>query len=82
MRHLDISEVRSRTRPLTQAISRALYEEGAAGIGFRSNLDDRPCTVLFEGRARLAPAGAAIRLTQDVPELLQVCAEYSLVLRR
>jgi hypothetical protein len=82
MEHLNISEVRSRTRPVTQAISRSLYEDGAAGVRFRSNLDDRPCTALFEGRSRLEPAGAPIVLTRDVPELLQVCAEYSLALRR
>ena len=68
-------------RPVTQAISRSLYDEGAAGVRFRSNLDDQPCTALFEGRGRLEPAGAPIPLTRDVPELLQVCAEYSLVLR-
>ncbi|MCI0549173.1 MAG: RES domain-containing protein [Candidatus Rokubacteria bacterium] len=82
MRHLDISEVRSRQRPVTQAISRTLYDEGAAGVRFRSNLDDRPCTALFEGRGRLEPAGTPIPLTRDLPELLQVCAEYSLTLRR
>ena len=82
MEHLDISEVRSRTRPVTQAISRSLYEEGAAGVRFRSNLDDQPCTALFEGRGRLEPTGAPIVLTRDVPELLQVCTEYLLVLRR
>ena len=81
MRHLDISELRSRARPVTQAISRSLFDGGAAGVRFRSNLDDLPCTALFETRARLEPAGSAIRLTQDLPELLQVCSEYSLVLR-
>jgi hypothetical protein len=81
MQHLDISEVRSRSRPVTQAISRSLYDEGASGVRFRSNLDDQPCMALFEGRGRLEPAGAPIALTRDVPELLQVCAEYSLVLR-
>jgi hypothetical protein len=81
MRHLDISEVRSRSRPVTQAISRSLYDEGAAGVRFRSNLDDQSCTALFEGRSRLEPAGAPVPLTRDIPELLQVCVEYSLVLR-
>src|SRR2546425_84216 len=45
MPHLDISQVRSRDRVVTQTISRALFEEGAAGIRFRSNLDDGPCAV-------------------------------------
>ena len=67
---------------VTQTISRALFEEGAAGVRFRSNLDDQPCAALFEGRARLEPRGKAVPLRADVEELLQVCAEYGLVLRR
>ncbi len=35
MAHLDISEIRSRNRAVTQAISRGLYEQGAAGLLFR-----------------------------------------------
>jgi RES domain len=82
MPHLDISQVRSRDRVVTQTISRALFEEGASGIRFRSNLDDGPCAALFEGRARLEPRGKPTPLTEDVEELLQVCDEYGLVLRR
>src|SRR2546427_8415790 len=82
MPHLDISQVRSRDRVVTQTISRALFEEGAAGIRFRSNLDDGPCAALFEGRARLEPRGEPVSLTEDVEELLQVARGYGLVLRR
>lgn len=82
MPHLDISQVRSRDRVVTQTISRALFEEGAAGIRFRSNLDDGPCAALFEGRARLEPRGEPASLTEDVEELLQVVREYGLVLRQ
>lgn len=53
MAHLDISEIRSKNRAVTKAISRDLYEQGAAGLIFRSNLDDCKCAVLFEGRGRL-----------------------------
>ena len=81
MPHLDISQVRSRDRVVTQTISRALFEEGAAGIRFRSNLDDGPCAALFEGRAWLEPRDKPTPLTEDVEELLQVCEEYGLVLR-
>ena len=81
MPHLDISQVRSRDRVVTQTISRALFEEGAAGIRFRSNLDDGPCAALFEGRARLDPRGAPTLLTENVEELLQVSGEYGLVVR-
>jgi hypothetical protein len=81
MDHLDIGNVRSNDREVTQTISRSLYDDGAAGIRFRSRLDDRPCSVLFEGRARLVSAGEPEPLTDPIPELLQVCDEYSLVLR-
>lgn len=81
MDHLNISEIRSKSRPVTQAISRDLYEQGVACILFRSNQDDERCLVLLEGRAHLQPDGAPISLTEDLPELLQVCSEYSLVLK-
>jgi hypothetical protein len=81
MDHLNISEIRSKNRPVTQAISRDLYEQGVACILFRSNQDNQRCLVRLESRAQLQPDGAAIRLTMDLPELLQVCSEYSLVLR-
>ena len=60
MAQLNISEIRSKSRPVTQAISRDLYERGAAGLLFRSNQDDKPCVVLLEGRARFV-AGTGAR---------------------
>jgi hypothetical protein len=80
MKHLDISEVRSRQRPVTQAIGRDLYESGAAGVRFRSNLDDQPCFAFFENRVAVEPAGAALGLEDDLPELVRVCGEYGLTL--
>jgi hypothetical protein len=80
MAHLDISEVRSRTRAVTQRIGRALYEDGAAGVRFGSNLDDRPCIAVFEARGRLvAVVGEPpLELTTDLAILVEVCAEYGL----
>ncbi|HEY6762854.1 MAG TPA: RES family NAD+ phosphorylase [Baekduia sp.] len=80
MRHLDVSEIRSRTRVVSQRIGRVLYENGAAGIAFGSNLDDRPCYAVFEARGRLVRRGRArpLELTEDLPELVAVCAEYGL----
>jgi hypothetical protein len=40
MRQLNISEICSKNRPVTQAVGRDLYERGAAGLPFRPNLDD------------------------------------------
>jgi hypothetical protein len=81
MAYLNISEIRSKNRPVTQAISRDLYEQGVACILFRSNQDDERCLVLLEGHAHLETDGETISLTEDVPELIQVCSEYSLILK-
>jgi hypothetical protein len=82
MDHLNISEIRSGNRAVTQAISRDLYEQGAAGILFRSNLDDHRCLVVFEYAGELEDAGEpVIYLSDDVPELVEVCRQYGLLLR-
>lgn len=78
LRHLDMAEIRSRTRVVTQRIARTLYERGAAAIKFGSNLDDRPCYAVFEARGRLVAAGEPVDLDADLPDLVTVCAEYGL----
>lgn len=80
LKRLDIARLRSRDRDLTRAASRLLHDDGHAGIDFRSRLDKVPCHALFEGRARLDQVGVAIPLSRRFPELLAVCAEYSLKL--
>jgi hypothetical protein len=79
MAHLDVSEIRSRTRAVTQAIGRALYERGAR---FGSNLDDQPCYALFEARGRLRPVAGEppLELSTDLAILRAVCDEYGLAL--
>jgi hypothetical protein len=81
MDHLDIGDVRSTVRRVTQAVAGSLFDDGAAGLFFRSRLDDQLCIALFEGRADLAPAGVPLPLTEPLPALLQVCSEFNLVLR-
>lgn len=81
MAHLDVSEVRSRDRIVTQTVSRELYERGFAGVRFGSNLDDQPCYALFEGRAELAPDGRPLALTLQLRPLREVCREFGLTLR-
>ena len=78
MDHLDIAQVRSRDRIVTQAMSRALYERRYAGVRFGSNLDDRPCYALFEGRAELHGDGEPLELSPDLEPLRQVCDEFGL----
>jgi hypothetical protein len=78
MDHLDISQVRSRDRIVTQAMSRALYVRLYGGVRFGSNLDDRPCYALFEGRAELEPDGEPLELTPELEPLRRVCDELGL----
>jgi hypothetical protein len=81
IKNLNLQKIRSRQRPLTQAFSRTLFNDGHAGIIFRSRLDEKICYALFEGRARLTPAAKPIPMTMNHPDLLRVCGEYTLVLR-
>jgi hypothetical protein len=80
MEHLDITQVRSSDRIVTQTVSRALYARQYAGVRFGSNLDDQPCYALFEGRAELEPNGEPLELTPDLAPLRQVCEEVGLML--
>jgi hypothetical protein len=81
--HLDVSELRSKDRVVTQSVSRSLYEDGFAGVRFRSNLDDRECFALFEERAWLeGTERQPMRMTDDLPELLQAASDFRLVLER
>jgi hypothetical protein len=80
-KRLDAARVRSQDRGLTRAASRLLYEDGRAGIGFRSRLDNIPCHALFEGRARLDQLGSTIPLSGKIAELTSVCVEYGLTLQ-
>ncbi len=80
--HLDLNQVRSKDRIVTQTISRGLFDDGAAGIHFRSNLDSGDCYALFEGRAELVDTGQTPEpFTDDLTELLQVAGEFRLVLQ-
>lgn len=82
LEHLDISELRSKIRPVTQAISRDLYEQGAAGLLFKSGIDDERCAVLFEDRGWFEETDDPwTELSEDLPELRQICEEFRLILR-
>jgi len=81
IKRLSLAHLRTRERMITQSISRTFFNDGKAGIHFRSRLDRRSCYALFEGRALLRQTAAAIPLIGDIPELMQVCGEFTLVLR-
>lgn len=82
MRHLDLSEITSSRRAVTQTIAADLHdEEGAAGIRFPSRLDGEPCLALFEGRSKLIIADTPIGLADPAPTtLLDICAAWHLPL--
>jgi hypothetical protein len=83
MDHFDISHARGKDRPITQAFTRFLAERGAAGVAYRSNLDDLACAALFENRASLDPVPGCVPepLTASIPDLVKVCAQWGLVLQ-
>ncbi len=81
MEHLDLHEVTTSRRAVTQAIATSVYHDGAAAIRFPSCLDGRSCIAVFEGRGDLRPAAQAVALTDPPPEaLLNVAAEWELTL--
>ena len=57
MRHLDLHEITTSRRVVTQAIAGDLYDDGASAIRFPSSLDGNPCVAVFEGRGNVELAG-------------------------
>ncbi len=82
MPHLDTTELRSRDRIVTQAVSRRIHDRGFAGIVFGSLLDSGRCWALFEDRAALESRGDVVELADDLPDLVRVCAEFGLTIER
>ena len=82
MDHLDIAQIRSKARPITQAVTRFVADQGAAGIMYGSNLDNLLCAALFEGRALLVPVPGSTPepLTTSHPDLVTICNEFGLLL--
>lgn len=80
MSHLDMHEVTTRRRIVTQTIATDAYDNlDVAAIRFASSRDGHACIALFEGRAELEEAGPPIALTDPPPEpLVKVAAEWKL----
>jgi hypothetical protein len=79
LEHLDLHEITSRRRIVTQTIAGDLFDRGAAAVRFPSRLDGLPALALFEGRAELLEAGEPIALTDPAPDpLVLVCGEWAL----
>lgn len=82
MVHLDLSQIRSQTRFVTQRISRGLFDRGESGIHFGSNHDSNPCYALFEGRALVYfdRKSRIVPLSTSSDRLRRVVMEYGLKL--
>jgi hypothetical protein len=77
--HLDMAQVMTKDRVVTQTIASRLYDEGAAAIRFASRLDGAPCIAVLEGRGRLEGVDAAIPLSDPPPQaLVDVCGTWGL----
>ncbi len=83
MAHLDMHEITTPRRVVTQTIAGDAFERlGIAAIRFASRLDGMPCYALCQGRASLVSDGNSVALTDPAPEALQnVTASWRLELQ-
>ncbi|HZE05685.1 MAG TPA: hypothetical protein VE127_10700, partial [Solirubrobacteraceae bacterium] len=82
LEHLDLHEITSRRRSVTQTIATDLFARcEAAAVRFPSRLDGKPAFALFEGRGELIAAGEPLDLSDPAPApLVEVCTEWGLTL--
>ena len=81
MQHLDLHEITTSRRAITQTIAADLFDRGASAVRFPSRLDGNACVALFEGRGTASPAADHIALTDPPPKpLTDVTAPWGLVL--
>ena len=81
MEHLDLHEITTARRVITQTIAADLYDQGYAAVCFPSRLDGEPCLALFEERGELALASEPLALTDPPPEaLLRVTEPWHLAI--
>jgi hypothetical protein len=81
LHHLDLHEITTSRRAITQTIAADLFDRGAGAVRFPSRLDGDACVALFEERGTASPAGDPIALTDPPPEpLTNVTGPWRLVL--
>ena len=80
MRNLDLSQLRSPQRIVTQTIALDLWTQGRRALLYTSHLTDRPCLAWFERIDQDAPPayGAAREIAADDPDLVELCATWKL----
>nr|WP_234898688.1 RES domain-containing protein [Mycolicibacter kumamotonensis] len=72
MEHLDLHEITTSRRVVTQTIAGVLYDRGVAAVRFLSRLDAEPCVALFEGRGDADLIGETVALTDPAPDPLRI----------
>jgi hypothetical protein len=81
LRHLDLHEITTSRRPVTQTIAAELFDRGAAAVRFPSRLDGNACVALFEGRGSSSVIEGPIALTDPPPQpLINVTEPWGLLL--
>lgn len=81
LQHLDLHEITTSRRPITQTIAADLFDDGASAIRFPSRLDGNACVALFEDRGIAVLAGEPIALTDPPPQpVTNVTATWELTL--
>jgi RES domain len=81
MEHLDLHEITTARRVVTQTIASDLYNQGFAAVCFPSRLDGECCLAVFEGRGELALVAEPLALTDPPPdELVRVIEPWHMAL--
>ena len=81
LEHLDLHEITTSRRVITQTIAADLFDRGASAVRFPSRLDGNACVALFEKRGTISAAGDPIALTDPPPEqLTNVTTSWGLAL--
>jgi len=79
--HLDLYEITTSRREVTQTIAAELFDGGAAAVRFPSRIDGRTCVALFEGRGTLELVEGPVALTDPAPApLIAVAQDWQLAL--
>lgn len=81
MNHLDLHEITTKRRAVTQAIAADLYVRGVAAVRFPSRLDGLACIALFEDRGEVHMAADPVALPDPAPApLITFTADWKLEL--
>jgi RES domain len=81
LQHLDLHEITTSRRSITQTIAADLFDHGASAVRFPSRLDGNACVALFEDRGTVIQAADIVALTDPPPEpLTNVVAPWRLML--